>query len=143
MVGFRVLVLALKSGYRIRAAARNQEGFDRIAALAPIAPYAGQIEPVIVPDITVPGAYDEAVKGVEYIIHVASPLALPTITDFENEIIKPALQGTMGMLAAAHKTHGIKKIVITGSVLSVIPALQLMTGSGTGIFDGQSLSTPS
>jgi nucleoside-diphosphate-sugar epimerase len=136
MVGFRVLVLALKSGYRIRVAARNQEGFDRIAALAPVAPYIGQIEPVIVPDITVPGAYDEAVKGVEYIIHVASPLALPTITDFENEMIKPALQGTMSMLEAAHKTNGIKKIVITGSVSSVIPASKFMAGSGTGIFDG-------
>ncbi|KAH8806109.1 hypothetical protein F5884DRAFT_903033 [Xylogone sp. PMI_703] len=121
MVGFSVLLLALQTGYRVRAAVRNQAGFDKIRSNPLVKLYVHNLESFIVPDITVPGAYDEAVKGVEYIIHVASPLALPHITDFENELIKPALQGTVGMLESAHKVTGIKRIVITTSVAAVVP----------------------
>jgi nucleoside-diphosphate-sugar epimerase len=122
MIGFRVLTLLLEAGYKVRAAVRNQAGFDRISKLKPVAPYAPELTSVIVPDITVAGAYDEAVKGVEYIVHVASPLAsnTPPGVDYESYLIQPAIQGTVGILESAAKTTGIKRIVITGSILSIV-----------------------
>ena len=33
-----------------------------------------QLSFIVVPDITVPGAFDDAVKGVSYIVHIASPI---------------------------------------------------------------------
>lgn len=122
MIGFRVLTLLLEAGYKVRAAVRNQAGFDRISKLKPVAPYASELTSVIVPDITVAGAYDEAVKGVEYIVHVASPLAsnTPPGVDYESYLIQPAIQGTVGILESAAKTTGIKRIVITGSILSIV-----------------------
>ncbi len=125
MVGFRVLTLALQAGYRVRAAVRNQEGIEKIKSLAPIAPYLDQLEFIIVPDITAPGAYDESVKDVEFVIHVASPLAMPTFTDYEREIITPARLGTLTMLEAAYKTPTVKKVVITTSVAAIIPVSSL------------------
>ncbi|KAJ5781969.1 uncharacterized protein N7518_010452 [Penicillium psychrosexuale] len=130
MVGFRVLVLALEAGYRVRVVVRNQEGFERIKLLAPVAPYVDWFESFLVPDMTLPGAYDDAVSGVEYIIHVASPLALPHLTDFENDLIKPAMLGTIGMLESAYKTSGIKKIVITSSSAAIKPPSDLIRGTG-------------
>ncbi|KAL7903643.1 hypothetical protein GGI35DRAFT_487264 [Trichoderma velutinum] len=62
-IGFRTLVLLLKAGYKVRTAVRNVAGFEKIKALKSAAPYASQIQHIIVPDITVPGAYDDAVKG--------------------------------------------------------------------------------
>jgi hypothetical protein len=131
MVGFRTLVLALQKGYRVRCAVRNSAGFDKIKSLPPVAPYLNQLESIVVPDITVDGAYDEAVQGVKYIIHCASPLALPHFTDYENEIIAPAVKGTVGMLESANKVPGIERVVITASVASIVPANLLFHPDGT------------
>ncbi|KAK1241192.1 hypothetical protein MKX08_001166 [Trichoderma sp. CBMAI-0020] len=130
MIGFRVLTLLLETGYKVRAAVRNQAGFDRISKLKPVAPYASELTSVIVPDITVAGAYDEAVQGVEYIVHVASPLAsnTPPGADYESYLIQPAIQGTVGILESAAKTTGIKRVVITGSILSVVTPQGLRSG---------------
>lgn len=117
-----MLVRLLESGYQVRAAVRNQAGFDKIKTLKPTLPYIDQLTAIIVPDITISGAYDDAVKGVEYIIHVASPIAasVPDDADFETELINPAVRGTIGMLESAKRTTWIKRIVITGSVSSTI-----------------------
>ncbi|KAL7910419.1 NAD(P)-binding protein [Trichoderma velutinum] len=120
-IGFRTLVLLLEAGYKVRAAVRNVAGFERIKALKSAAPYASQIEHIIVPDITVPGAYDDAVKGVKYIVHIASPFSAPDLTqgDYETSFIQPAVRGTVGMLDSAITTEGVKRIVVTGSLLSI------------------------
>ncbi|KFX91461.1 hypothetical protein V490_05890 [Pseudogymnoascus sp. VKM F-3557] len=122
MIGFRVLVQLLEAGYQVRAAVRNVAGFEKIKALKPAAPYASQLSHIIVPDITAPGAYDDAVNGVKYVVHLASPLDinLPDDIDYETKLIQPAVKGTLGMLESAKKVSGIDRIVITGSVLSII-----------------------
>ncbi|KAL7924476.1 hypothetical protein ACQKWADRAFT_286806 [Trichoderma austrokoningii] len=140
MIGFRVLTLLLEAGYKVRAAVRNQAGFDKISRLKPVAPYASELTSVIVPDITVAGAYDEAVKGVEYIVHVASPLAsnTPAGVDYESYLIQPAIRGTVGILESAAKTTGIKRIVITGSILSIVTPQVL----GSGQYINEEARTP-
>lgn len=138
MIGFKTLVEVLKAGYKVRAAVRNQAGFDRIASLKPLAPYVSNLESVIVPDITVPGAYDEAVKGVKYVVHIASPLVKPVDTEelFQSEVIQPAIRGTVGILEAANKVTGIERIVITASILSIASFDTMASGART---DGMSL----
>lgn len=131
MIGFKTLVEVLKAGYKVRAAVRNQDGFDRISALKPIAPYLSQLESVVVSDITAPGAYDEAVKGVKYVVHIASPLVLPVEGEeaYQTHIIQPAVRGTVGILESANKVTGIEKIVITASVLSVASIMAMAQGT--------------
>jgi nucleoside-diphosphate-sugar epimerase len=129
MIGFRILVQLLEAGYSVRAASRNQAGFDRTSSLKQVAGCKAQLSSVIVPDITVPGAYDEAVKGVRYIVHVASPLAgKNTGTDYETSMIYPAIQGTVGILESASKVAGIARVVITASVASLASTPRLQTG---------------
>ncbi|KAL6872836.1 hypothetical protein J3F83DRAFT_713311 [Trichoderma novae-zelandiae] len=130
MIGFRTLVFLLEAGYQVRAAVRNQAGFDRISQLKPVAPYAAQLSSIVVPDITVPGAYDEAVKGVGYIVHVASPLAsnAPPGIDYDSYMIQPAIHGTVGILESAIKTTSVKRIVITGSIMSITTPAALGSG---------------
>ena len=51
----------LKAGYSVRGTVRSKSSAkDLVDALSE---YAGRFELVEVPDITVPGAFDEAVKG--------------------------------------------------------------------------------
>ncbi|TQW00599.1 hypothetical protein V2A60_001669 [Cordyceps javanica] len=130
MIGFRTLIHLLERGnFHVRVAVRSQSSYDRLLSYTPVAPYASQIESVIVPDITVPGAYDEAVKGVTHIIHVASPIPGPQTADLEADLIEPAIQGTVGILQSAHKVAGVKKIVITASVVSLTSSAHMATGA--------------
>src|SRR5262249_7514481 len=87
---------------------------------------------VIVPDLAVPGAYDEAVKDVKYVIHIASPITTGdklTQAQFKEYFIKPAVQGTIGMLESAAKSPSIRRIVITSSTAALIPFEKMMSGS--------------
>ena len=95
-VGFKVLQDVLQAGYRARLAVRSEAKEQTILGNPTFKALnaADRVEFVIVPDLTVPGAYDEAVKGVDYAIHIASPLmgGHTTDEDYKEHLIKPAVQ---------------------------------------------------
>lgn len=67
MIGFRTLILLLEQGgFNVRVAVRSQSSYNKLLSYKPLAPYKSQLESAFVSDITVPGAYDEAVKGVTH-----------------------------------------------------------------------------
>jgi nucleoside-diphosphate-sugar epimerase len=63
-------------------------------------------------------AFEKAVQGVEWVMHVASPVIMH-IND-ENEIIRPAVEGTISMFRAAHKTSSVQKVIFTSSIDSIM-----------------------
>lgn len=117
-IGFRTLLKALESGYSVRAAVRSQAKADQILDSAPIKKVSpgSKLTFTIVPDLVLSGAYNEAVKGVDYIIHLASPIPNgANADDFETQLIQPAVQGTTGILYSALKAPSVKRVVITSS----------------------------
>lgn len=107
----------LRHGYHVRIAVRNQRSFDRVLEVH--RSFEKQIEKAIVPDIAAAGAFDEAVKDVVGIVHMASPYTLK-VEDNERDLIIPALNGTKAVLESAYK-YGkkVKRIVITSSFAAV------------------------
>ena len=73
-LGFKVLVTALEAGYKARVALRKLAQADKIKSAKSIQPYVDSVEFVEVPIITADNAYDEAVNGVDFVIHCASPV---------------------------------------------------------------------
>jgi nucleoside-diphosphate-sugar epimerase len=65
-----------------------------------------------------PESLDKAIEGQDYVVHTASPFPLIVPKD-ENVLIKPAVEGTLAVLRAAHK-HKVKRVVITSSTASVM-----------------------
>lgn len=133
---------ALVAGYSVRAAVRSKSGADTILSTPTIKrlyPDSDQLSFVYVTDITAEGAYDEAVKGVKYIIHIASPFPGPNVIDpksFEAKVIGPAVKGTVGILNSAAKANGIKRIVITSSNLGVVPFAEIAGPDSGETFNG-------
>lgn len=121
-MGFRALVNALEFGYNVRAAVRSQEKADVVRAAPSIQKLApgSKLQFVFVPDIVANEAYDEAIKDVTYIIHIASPLAKET-DDYERDVIGPAVKGTTNILKSALKAPSVKRVVLTSSIIAVIP----------------------
>jgi dihydroflavonol-4-reductase len=62
--------------------------------------------------------WQEAMQGCDYVLHVASPYIGKEPKD-ENDLIKPAVEGTLRALKAA-KQAGIKRVVITSSLVSML-----------------------
>ena len=58
-----------------------------------------------------------AMKGCEYVLHVASPFPA-RVPDDENEIIRPAVDGTVRVLRAA-RDGGARRVVLTSSFAAI------------------------
>jgi dihydroflavonol-4-reductase len=57
---------------------------------------------------------DKVVEGSTYVIHIASPVPGPNVR-YEEEVINPAVSGTMYILEAAQK-YKVKRVVMTSSL---------------------------
>jgi nucleoside-diphosphate-sugar epimerase len=123
-LGFRTLILTLQAGYRARIALRKLEQAEKLKKTASIQPYLDSIEFVQVPDITAADAYNEAIKGVDLVLHVASPIYSnldPNDKDWYKLLYDPAKKGTLSMLTAASKEPKVKRVVVTSSVVVIEP----------------------
>ncbi|KAJ5365476.1 NAD-dependent epimerase/dehydratase [Penicillium concentricum] len=120
-IGSATAVEALKAGYRLRICLRKPS--EQLQTL--LSEYGDQIEFVIVPDLTDETAFDDKLNGVDYVLHLASPL--PRGTD-KAAYFPPAVKGTTAVLKAAAKVPTIKKVVITSSIAALIPMSGIPTG---------------
>lgn len=127
-LGYAILVDLLKSGYRVRAAARSQSKVDKVLAAPSIAaldPSSDQLTFVMVPDMTAPGAYDDAVQGVDFIVHAAAPLPSGEASKDKTEdpLVKVSVQGNLAILKSANeKGKTVRRIVMTSSTVAIAPA---------------------
>ncbi|MCJ1248460.1 hypothetical protein MMC30_005678 [Trapelia coarctata] len=142
LIGIKSLHLALKAGYSVRAAVRSQAKAGAVLATPTVRAInpGSRLSFIIVPDILAENAYDEAVKGVKYIFHIASPLIKGeglTEDQYETNFIQPALKGTTGILNSAYKNPGIKRIVISSSEVAIIPWEEFISKEVDTVFDDQ------
>ncbi len=140
LIGIKIIHVALKAGYSVRAAVRSQQKADAVLATPTVKALnpGSQLSFAIVPDILADDAYDEAAKGVKYIIHSASPVIKGegfTPEQYESHLVAPALKGTSSILTAAYKSEGIKRIVITSSEVAIIPWEDFIAKEVDTVFD--------
>ncbi|KAJ5542712.1 NAD-dependent epimerase/dehydratase [Penicillium sp. DV-2018c] len=113
-IGSTTALEALKAGYRLRICVRKPS--EQLEAL--LSEYSNQIEFVTVPDLTAETAFDGKLNDVDYVLHLASPLAKGTKKE---DYFIPAVKGTTALLKAAAKVPSIKKVVITSSIAALMP----------------------
>jgi nucleoside-diphosphate-sugar epimerase len=79
----------------------------------------GHLDFVVVPDMTVPGAFKEALKGIDGVLHIASSMP-PMDPKIDPEVITgPAVGMTVGILEDAAKVPSVKRVVLTSSVVAL------------------------
>ena len=78
--------------------------------------------------------WDEGMSGCDYLLHVASPIALESHD--EDFFVKPAVAGVKRAFKFARK-HNVKKVVLTSSVAAI-----LETGEEKEYFDENYWSDP-
>ncbi|GJJ10901.1 hypothetical protein Clacol_005129 [Clathrus columnatus] len=125
----------LQNGFSVRGTVRSIEKGKHLQEL--FKEYRSQFEYIVVGDMAVDGAFDEAVKGVDVIEHTASPFHFHA--EDPDDIIKPAIQGTTNILESAlnyglvhnvlkrsfktnihKKSTSLKRVVVLASTACII-----------------------
>ncbi|KAL0566202.1 hypothetical protein V5O48_015813 [Marasmius crinis-equi] len=112
----------LERGFDVRGTVRSpSKGKELLSVLEKLPGYAtktGKFDVVVVEDIAKEGAFDEAVKGVDAVEHVASPFHFNA--DDPNELFEPAVKGTVGILESIKKFGDkVKRVVVTSSCAAI------------------------
>jgi nucleoside-diphosphate-sugar epimerase len=110
----------LDEGYRVRGTVRNLKDEKKCAPLKLLASENSKhaLE-LCEADLMNEESWLQAVKECTHVVHVASPVPNYVPKD-ENEVIKPAVNGTLFVLKACVQTDSrVKHVVLTSSVAAV------------------------
>lgn len=131
-IGAWIVKLLVERNYSVVVAGRNQSQVDFITNRFP--EYKGKVTSVVVPNIEAPGAYDEAVKDVDGIVHAASPVIFSW--DDPSQVIDPAVKGAIGILTSAHKYgKNVKRVVLTSSKVAIVMENELEEDTDGKVYD--------
>lgn len=117
-IGAQTTDAVLKAGYRVRLSIRKAE--QEIGIKKRHAGFLKDVETTVIPDLTKSESFANALDGVDFVLHVASPMP-GKAEDFVQEYQKPAVDGTLALLEAALKFKQIQKVVVVSSILALVP----------------------
>lgn len=117
-VGSWVVKALLQKGYDVRLTVRNKNKKEKYQHLQQIADQAEGTMTLWEADLLKEGSYDQAAKGCELVVHMASPFFL-SFKDPQRDLIDPAVKGTKNVLNAATRSGTVKKVVLTSSVAAI------------------------
>ncbi|OCF37909.1 oxidoreductase [Kwoniella heveanensis CBS 569] len=105
----------LEKGWTVRGTLRSESKRAAMNAVPELAPYAksGKFQLFVTGPLE-NGDYTEAIKGVDSVVHTASPVEFGD-EEFKDSHLAPALQGTVSVLEAAGKEPSVKSVVYTGT----------------------------
>jgi nucleoside-diphosphate-sugar epimerase len=117
-VGSHILLQLLAQGHQVRTSVRSRKREAEVRALLK----QGGAEPgdrltCVVADLEQDAGWAEAVRGCEYVLHVASPFP-EHIPKHEAELIVPAREGALRVLRAA-RDAGVRRVVLTSSFAAI------------------------
>ncbi len=119
-IGTHITIEGIKRGYQITGTTRNQQKEDEVKRT--IAKVLGEESlnflKVVHCDLNSPDNWQEAMKGCDAILHVASPFPLG-IPKQEDDVIMPARNGVKHVMDAA-LANNISRVVQTSSIAAII-----------------------
>lgn len=117
-IGGHVALKLLESGYIVRGSVRDLNKSGKVReTLARHGADTSRLEFVAL-DLLADGGWAEAVDGVRYLQHVASPFVTEMPSD-RMELIRPAVEGTTRALEAAFSGK-VERIVLTSSMAAIM-----------------------
>ena len=109
----------LEDGYTVHGTVRSVAKKEKYAHLTAIEEETKGTLKLFEADLEVEGSFIEAMKGCELVIHTASPFFVSGIKNAEEQLIKPAVNGTSNVLETASATPTVKRVVLTSSCAAI------------------------
>ena len=116
-IAIHCIIRLLEEGYLIRGTLRSLEYEPELRQTLAKFVDPGDRLTFFQADLLEDLGWEEAMRGCDYVLHLASPFPLHMPED-EMELIRPAREGTLRVLRAA-ADNGIKRVVLTSSVAAI------------------------
>ncbi|HEX2403930.1 MAG TPA: SDR family oxidoreductase, partial [Acidimicrobiia bacterium] len=116
-IGSHIVQQLLEGGYRVRGTVRDPVKARADGHLTSLSGAAERLE-LTGADLLTPGAFDDAVRDCEYVIHTASPYAI-NVADPQVDLVDPAVRGTISVLESCRDSHTMRRVVLTSSVAAI------------------------
>lgn len=112
-VALHTIIQLLQQGYTVRATLRSLSREAEVRETISKHVEANDRLEILPADLEQESGWNEAMQNVEYVLHIASPFPLFE-PKHEDELIIPAVQGTVRVLRVAHKA-GVRRVVQVSS----------------------------
>ncbi|RLN42018.1 cinnamoyl-CoA reductase 1-like [Panicum miliaceum] len=113
----------LDRGYTVRAGVLNPDDKAETDHLLALAAGAGEGRLSIFRcDLLDGAALTDAARGCSGVFHLASPCTVEPVKDHLNELMVPAVEGTLNVLRAAKAAGGVRRVVVTSSISAIVPS---------------------
>ena len=118
-LGSHVALVFLKDGsYSVRGTVRDTKNPKKVEPLRKaFGEYFNQMT-LVEADLENKDSLFAAIKGADFVVHTASPFPIKA-PKHENELINPAVNGTLAVMEAAH-ANKVKRVVITSSIVAIM-----------------------
>lgn len=114
-----IITYLLSNGHFVRGSVRNVKKKEKYRHHLDTAEEFNVVFEPYEADLLNMGAFNDAAKDVDFIIHTASPFIVSNIKNAQEQLIKPALEGTRNVLEAANLSPSVKRVVLTSSVAAI------------------------
>eukprot|EP01012_Entosiphon_sulcatum_P056017 TRINITY_DN7889_c0_g1_i1.p1 TRINITY_DN7889_c0_g1~~TRINITY_DN7889_c0_g1_i1.p1 ORF type:complete len:863 (-),score=83.56 TRINITY_DN7889_c0_g1_i1:491-3079(-) len=107
----------LAMGFAVRGSVRNLNDSSKIRHLQAEFP---NLE-LFSADLMKEGSFDAMMQGATLAVHTASPFQTQGITDPQQQLVDPAVRGTLNVLRSARASGTVRRVVLTSSMAAVSP----------------------
>ena len=123
-IGLHCIHQLLNQGYAVNGSVRSPERKEEIFEALQKHNTPTENLNLFTFNLTEDDGWDEGMEGCDYLLHVASPIALENHD--EDFFVKPAVAGVKRAFKFAKK-HNVKKVVLTSSVAAIFDTLEEKT----------------
>ena len=116
-IGLHCVLQLLQQGHRVRGTVRSEARAEEVREAMERNVDVGDRLEIVEADLTRDEGWADAARGCTYVLHVASPFP-NRVPEHEDELIKPAMEGTLRVLKAAADA-GVQRAVVTSSLAAV------------------------
>ncbi|CAG0891295.1 unnamed protein product [Cyprideis torosa] len=141
-IACHLIKLLQEQGYRVRGSVRSIKNEEKVAPLKELVPDAKYPLELVEADLEKPDSWIEAIRGCTYVFHMASPFPISGRIKNEEEVVRPAVDGTLNVLRACVEVGGVKRVVLTSSTASVFGGVDLPEGKTLNESDWTDTESP-
>jgi len=124
----------LEEGIDVNATVRDPTNPEKVGHLTAMAKaHTGKLQ-LFKADLLNMGSFDPAMKDCELVIHTASPFFITGINDPEEELIRPAKEGTKNVFESVNRNLSVKRVVLTSSAAAVYGDNADISQTQTGVY---------
>ena len=116
-IAIHCIIQLLEQGYSVRGTLRSMQRESELRSTLAKFVQADDRLTFVQADLLDDAGWAEAVRGCDFVLHVASPFPMEAPKN-ENDLIRPAKEGTLRVLRAAAE-NGVKRVVLTSSVAAI------------------------